>query len=193
MSDRAHSWRTALPVVVVVAVAAAGAWWVLGDGADDAAAPVAIDADGPRYSTLDDLAAASDVVVVGTVVRVDEGRAITDPADPGAGIRTQLATVEVRELLAGESSGPLIVEQEAALLDGTPIVVDGVVPLVVGDTGALFVVRGDSDEFPYTAFVNEQGWLPIVDDVLTPIDPTDPVWSPLAGRSGHDLAENLTD
>ena len=189
MTESARSWRIALPTIIVLAVGIVGAWWVVGDRGDDRADPLAITADGPRYSTLDELTAASDVVVIGTVVRVDEGRVITDPANASAGIRTQLATVEVSDVLVGESVGPLVVEQESALLDGTPIVVNGVAPLVVGDAGALFVVRGDSDEFPYAAFVNEQAWLPIVDDELAPIDPTDPVWSPLAGQPASTLAD----
>ena len=176
-------------MIIVLAVGAMGASWVLGDRADDSETPLAITADEPRYATVDDLAAASDLVVVGTVVRVDDGRAITDPVNPDAGIRTQLATIEVSDVLVGASSGPLVVEQETELLDGTPIVVNGVAPLTVGDTGVLFVVRGDSDEFPYTALVNEQAWVPIVDDRLAPIDPDDPVWSELAGQPPSALAE----
>ena len=155
-----------VPIVLVLAVVAVGVRWAVGDSGDDPPAPLAVTAEGPRFATTDDLAAASDVAVIGSVVRVDEGRAITDPDNPAAGIRTQLATIEVGDILLGESNGPLIVEQEFELLDGTPIVVNGVPPLAVGDMGAMFVVRGDSEEFPYVVFVNEQGWVPIIDGAV---------------------------
>lgn len=175
------------PVLLVI-IAAIGAvvWWPAGPD-DPVAEPVSIVADGPRFATLEELVAASDLVVRATVTRVDEGRRITDPADPNSGIRTQLAAVTVDDVLVGTQDGTLLVEQEAALLDRTPVRVNGVDPLRVGDRGLMFLVRGTSDEFPYTALVNEQGWLPIVADRLAPLDPDDPVWTDVGGRSVEQL------
>ncbi len=176
-----------LPIVVVVVAGLAALWWLRDDGIDDAPNPVSIEATGPTFTTIDELVAASDLIVEATVVDVDDGRTITDPTDPASGILTQLARVEVDSVLAGTQAGPLVVEQEASLLDGTPLVVNGVAPLVAGDTGLMFLIRGDGDEFPYTAFVNEQGWVPIVEQRIAPIDPRDAVWADFADRSSDDL------
>jgi hypothetical protein len=170
------------PVVLVVGVVLGAVWWLRSGTDDSVPEPVSIEATGPSFATLDELVAASDVVVLGVVSDVDDGRSVTDPTDPTAGIRTQLAAVEVDDVLAGGHDGPLVVEQEAELLDGTPVRVNGVDPLRVGDRGYLFLIRGDSDEFPYTAFVNEQGWVPIVDDRVAPTDADDPVWSGYAAE-----------
>lgn len=151
---------------------------------------VPIEAVGPRFGSIAELVDASDLIVHGTVTEVDDGRTITDPADPAAGITTQLAHVQVDLVLVGQHDGPLIVEQEAALLDGTPVVVNGVAPLDVGDVGYLFLIAGDTDDFPYTALVDEQGWVPVIDGSLAPIDPT--VWGGLVGRPTRDLDAAVT-
>lgn len=190
-SSQRWSWATIAPVILVVGVAAAALWWWRGSTADRPPEPVSIEATGAQFTTLDQMVAASDLVVRGQIVDVEDGRSITDPANPAVGIRTQLAAVEVVEVLAGGDPGPLVVEQEAALLDGTPVRINGVDPLAVGEFGYLFLVRGDSDEFPYTAIVNEQGWVPVVDGLLEPVDPVDAVWSGLAGRPVAEIDARL--
>lgn len=196
MADRRKVVGVAVPLLIVVVVAAVGVWW-LRDGSDPAPVePVDVSASGPRFADLSDLVAGSDLVVVGTVVAVDHGRTITDPSDPDAGLRTQLAQVAVSEVLVGEQGGTVIVEQEATLLDGQPVTVNGVSPLVAGDEGLMLLIRGTSDEFPYTAFVNEQGWVPIEDGIIAPIDPEDPVWRELNGSSSAvaiDAVRSATD
>ena len=186
MTDTGGSslFRWLIPIALVLTVGLGALWWLRDDGAGDGAVsePVSIEATGPRFATLDEIVAASDVIVQATVTAVDTGRSITDPADPTAGIRTQRAAVDVESVLVGDQNGPLVVEQEAELLDGTAVTVNGVEPLAVGDSGLLFLIRGDSDEFPYTALVNEQGWLPVVDGVISPTDPADTLWSPLTGK-----------
>lgn len=177
------------PVLPVVIAAVGVGWWLLND--DGQPDPVEIAAAGPRFSTVAELAGASDLVVHARIVAVDGGRTITDPARPDAGIRTQLGHVEVLETLAGSVDGPLVVEQEAALLDGTPVVVNGVAPLVEGDTGVMFLVRGTTEEFPYTALLNEQAWVPVADDRLHPLDPADPLWNGWQGRPVEELSAAL--
>lgn len=179
-------WRSVapflvVPFLVVIAVVAAAGWWLRDDGGTEA---VAITATGPVAGSLDDLVAMSDVVVEARVVDVDDGRSITDPGDPTAGIRTQLAELEVVVAHVGDvvAGGSLVVEQESALLDGTPVVVNGLRPLGTGDTGFFFLVSGDGDEFPYHALVGDQGWLPVVADTVRArsSDPVAEQWNGLA-------------
>jgi hypothetical protein len=125
-----------------------------GDGEPD---PVAIEAAGPTFASLAELVAASDLVVVAEVTGIAEGRTITDPSDPAAGIRTRLVTVEVVRPVVGSPPPVLVIEEEAELLDGTPIVVNGVEPSSRADRGVYFLVAGGDPDAPYHALVNEQG------------------------------------
>ncbi|MGB0114539.1 MAG: hypothetical protein WBP59_15065 [Ilumatobacteraceae bacterium] len=188
-------WRALAPIIVLFGlVVAATVWWLADStGESDDSGAVDIVATGRRFDDLAGLVDASDLVVVGTVVDVADGRTLTDPADPDAGLRTQLLQVEVDDVVIGDVSGPLVLEQEATLLDGTPMVVNGVAPLRVGDNGIMFLVRGDTDEFPYAALVNEQGWVPVLDAALAPIEPDDPIWGMWTGRSPLALREHLAD
>lgn len=177
----------------LVVVCVGFAVWLLRPDDTRVVEPVDIRAAGVRFDDLDALAAGSDFVVDGVVLAVDDGRALTDPSDPDAGITTQLAQVEVLGEVAGDAPGPLVVEQEAALLDGTPIRVNGVTPLAVGDRGLFFLVQGDGEDFPYTAFVNEQGWVPIVDGRVVPIDGEDPVWSGVSDGVVTEVVAAISD
>ena len=69
----------------------------------------------------------------------------------------RLASVRVDEVLAGDVASEILIEQEASLLDGTPIEVNGVAPLEAGQAGIYFLIAGDGEEFPYFACVNRQG------------------------------------
>ena len=110
---------------------------------DDESAPVEIvSSGGPTFTSLDELVAASDVVVVATVADVADGRTLTAAGDPDAGIRTRLVELAVQQTLAGEAGEPLIVEEASQLLDGTPVVVDGMEPLAEGDQAVWFLVAG---------------------------------------------------
>lgn len=133
-----------------------------GGGAGDAsgAEPVELTSDATNLAGADELAAAADLVVVATVASTAEGRTITDPSDPATGIRTRLATLVVDEVLAGEAPTPLVVEEEAALLDGTAIRVDGRSPAEVGDTGTWYLLAGEGEAFPYHALVGAEGFVP---------------------------------
>ena len=149
-------WLEVLLVTVPLLVGLG--WWVVSATRDEGQPePLAVDAAGPHFATLDELVAASDLVVAGEVVSVGEGRTITDPSDPSAGIRTRLVTIAVTEPLVGDPPEPLVLEEEAALLDGTPIVVNGVAPSKVGDEGIYFLVGGTTTDAPYHALINEQG------------------------------------
>lgn len=150
-----------LPVVPVLLVAGYLGWTVLDDGDDEPdAAVVDVHSSGPEYASAEALATASDRVVEGEVVAVEPGRAITDPADPDVGFVTQLVTVAVSHVVKGPPSSTVVVEQEATLLDGTPITVDGVQPLEVGDRGLFNLVDGDGEQFPYTALTTPDAFVP---------------------------------
>ncbi len=113
--------------------------WPSGDDAPD---PVELDSDSPTFTSLDELVEASDLVVVATVADVSDGRTVTAPDDPDAGFRTRLVELAVSRALVGEPPTPLVVEEPAELLDGTPVVVDGLEPLDEGDQAVWFLVAG---------------------------------------------------
>jgi hypothetical protein len=146
-----------VPMVLVLAIAGFAGWSLV--RADDDQAPVEVRADGPRFDELEEMGEASDLVVDATVVAIDDGRTITDPTDPTAGFTTWLIELEVNETLRGPSRDVVILEQEATLLDGAPIVVNGMKPAELGQRAVWFLVAGDGEQFPYFAVINEQGVL----------------------------------
>ena len=148
-----------LPLVPLLIVAAYLVSVVVSHGGTQAG-PIDIRSSGPTFTTFTELAGASDRVVLGEVVSIEHGRTITDPTDPTAGITTQLATVATTQIAKGVPASTLVVEQEASLLDGTPITVDGVAPLRVGATGWFFLIDGDGEQFPYTALTAPESFVP---------------------------------
>lgn len=177
--------RFALPgAVVLAAVSYFVIATVLSGGSSPTADvdPVDVRADGPHFVEAGDLAAASDVVVEAVVVDVERGRTITDPERPDVGIATQIAHLEDLD-----SGARITVEQERSLLDGTPITVNGLPALEVGDHGVAFLIRGGSDEFPYSALVNEQAWLTVVDDAIDAGPSAAEIGNAWCGRRPDDL------
>jgi hypothetical protein len=182
----------AAPLAAALAVAVVLVKDSDGDSDPDAAEVVAVDAAEPTFSTLDELLDASDLVISGEVVEVGDGRAITDPADAETGIRTRLASVDVDAVLAGEAPGSIVIEQEAALLDGTPIEVNGVPALSAGQVGIYFLVAGDSEEFPYFALVSRQARYDVVNDTLV-TSSDDELSQRLASMPPAELERAITD
>ena len=170
----ADSWTDArlagLPAIALAVpiVAAVGVAVVALDRRRRAGRPGGADVGRTAFDSLDELVAASDLVVVGTVAGVADGRVLTAPDRPDAGFRTRLVELDVERTLAGEPPTPLVVEEPAELLDGTPVVVDGMAPLDVGDRAVWFLVAGGSDEQPYHAVVNGQGRYEIIGATLRP-------------------------
>ena len=106
-----------LPLVPVLAGAVAVVVAVRSD--DDEPAAIDIDSSAADFSTLDELVAASDLVVVATVADVTDGTADharrptrTPPCS------TRLLVLDVSAVLAGSSAGDVIVEEPAALATG---------------------------------------------------------------------------
>ncbi len=119
---------------------------------------VDISASEPAYATVVELAGASDRMLAGEVVAVEQGRAVTDPADPHRRCEHTAGDRRVERVTKGPQSAIVVIEQEASLLDGTPITVNGVSPLVVGDRGWFFLIDGDGEQFPYTALTTVDGF-----------------------------------
>ena len=126
-----------------------------GDGSPAPGEPLAIRAETPRFGTLASLTAAADLVVIGRVTGIREGRVIDSP---GAGIRTRLVDLTIERLLAGQlAASTLVMEEEGWLADGTPIIVNGIAPSRAGDLGFYFLFRGRSPAFPHYTLIGEQG------------------------------------
>jgi hypothetical protein len=124
--------------------------------------PVAIRTDAPLFATVGGLLSASDVVVVGVVRAVHAGRIVagataSSASDSPGAVLTQLADLEVTEVLRGEPTQIVVLEQPAQLPDGRAVVVDGIDAVGVGERVLLFGISGRTDEFPYVAVVNGQG------------------------------------
>ncbi len=150
---RAAAWACiAIPVVIGASVL-----WLHWPDSEPDSPSINITSVGPAFTALEDLAAASDLVAVGTIGSVASGRTITDPANPDAGIRTTLYTLRVETVLAGQASGTITIEHETALLDGTPITVDGAEPPASGERGLYFLVAGRGAGFPYHAVIGAPG------------------------------------
>jgi hypothetical protein len=177
-----------LPLVPVLAGTVAVLVAVRSDGAERSA--IDIDSSAADVSTVDDLVAASDRVVVATVADITDGRQISAPADPDAAVVTRPLVLDVSVALAGSSSDDVIVEEPAALADGTPVVVDGVEPLDVGDEAVWFLVGSDAETMPYFALVNRQGRYTVAGDSLQPAS-DDPLSRRLAAVGLDGLSDRI--
>lgn len=153
--------------------------------------PVAVSSSAPTLASLEALVTASDVVVVGTVVDTDAGRTITAPDDPDAGIRTRLVAVDVSQTLVGRPLESLLIEEAASFTDGTPIAVDGMTQLEVGDRAVWFVVSETTDAMPYYAAVNAQGRYELVGATVRPAS-DDPLSLALADLGADGLVRTIT-
>jgi hypothetical protein len=172
-----------VPLVVAVVVAAGVAASLLVRRDDTAEpAPLAVAATSIYdFATLDQLVAASDAIVVGTVVAVDEGRLVGDPAS-GA-VVSRVASVRVNRALSGETADVVIVEEEGWLPDGTPLIVNGVTPTGVGDEGVWFLDATGDPELPGFLVINSQGrYL---------VDPNDPRGPLVGGDRDDSLVRDL--
>jgi hypothetical protein len=108
------------------------------------------------------------VVVLAEVVSLGKGRVITAERQTDAGVRTRLVELRTVKTIVGAQSPRVLLEEEAALLDCTPVVVDGVQPARVGDRGVFFLVAGRTDAAPYHALVGPQGRFLVHGERLVP-------------------------
>jgi hypothetical protein len=133
-------------VVVLVALAAAllVVWFLRRNNAPTVGAYV----DAPVYSSFEELAAASDAVVVGTVSgvaarEVDYGTDNPTERD-GPGIPVAFYEVNVTEVLLGQTQAKVIVGGP----DGEQIVSESVTPFRAGETVMLFLREQTHEDAP---------------------------------------------
>jgi hypothetical protein len=172
-----------VPVVLAVAVTMA---FVNRDGAKRS---LDVRAEEPTFTTLQDLVRAADLVVVARATEVHDGRTVASGTGTRSAIRTQLASLEVGDVLDGKTDQHLTLEQELTLADGTPIIVNGVAPLKPNDEGLLFLVRSADTSAPYVAVVNTQSRYLVSGaqrDQLTPSG-KDPLSTQLAALGPYEL------
>ena len=160
-SNRLARWA---PLVIPLLIAAIVTWIRWPESPPE---PIDVTSTSPTFDTLEDLVAASDLVVIGVIEDATVGRAISDPTDPAAGIRTTLYTLDIETSLAGGSVDRLTIEHETALLDGTPITIDGIEPPQVGERSLFFLVAGTTSDFPHHALIGTQGRYPINGATIT--------------------------
>jgi hypothetical protein len=192
-------WVVALALVVG---AGAAGFAVAYDSPDplDSRARVAVTSDARhRFSDLGQLVAASDLILAGRVVSSESGRVFGSPgaAAKSSAIRSHVLTLQVDGVLAGRgapavSSAVVLVEEEASLTDGSPIVVDGMRATRVGDRGVWFLVASNDAEFPGYTIVNSQGrYVETPTGRLRGGDPSDPLVRSLERMGSRGLTEAI--
>jgi hypothetical protein len=201
-AGRRDRWLRLVGPLVAAGVAVTAALVVAGrDDSPDAATaagdrgapePVAVSSDAPRLATLDELVAASDVVVEGRVVETRRGRSFGEPG--GRTIVSRLVTLRVDAVLAGArpAEGAVLVEEEGWLDDGSPLVVDGLRPTEEGDSGVWFLAAGGDPDVPAYVVVGPQGRYLAEGGRLTGAAGDDPLVSDLASLGPGGLAEAVT-
>jgi len=142
-------------------------------------------------ATLDELVAASDVVVQGQVPATRRRRTFGEPG--GRTIVSRLVTLRVETVLAGAppTTGAVLVEEEGWLDDGSPLAVDGLSPTEAGDQGIWFLAAGRDPDVPAYVVVGPQGRYladPQRDGRLTGAAGGDPLVSDLAELGPDGLA-----
>lgn len=193
-------WARWLPALaVVVAAVAGGIAWVRLDDHDPSTAggelpPVVVTSDAPLVDRLDQLVAASDLVVRAQVVGTEEGRLFGDPGG-GSAIRSRVVTLLVTRVLHGagvEPGGRLLVEEEGWTLDGAPLVVDGLAPSRTGDDAVWFLAAVGAEEGARHVVVSSQGRYRVDGDALEGADRDDPLIAGLEALGAAGLEAAVT-
>ena len=190
-------WLPALAVVVALAVGG-GVWLAGRDGpapprAEDLP-PVQVTSDAPRRATLDELAAAADLVVRAQVVGTARGRVFGDPGATSA-IESRVVTLQVTRVLrgtGGEPGGRLLVEEEGWTLDGAPLIVDGLAPSTVGDDAIWFLASVGADEDARYVVVSAEGRYLVDGDALEGAAGDDPLIAELEALGAAGLEGAVT-
>lgn len=172
----------AVPLVAIAAVVIGVAAWTWGRSPDGDHPPTPLRVRATSiydFSSLEEMSAASDLVVEADVIAVERGRLVGDP-DAG-GVISRIVTLSVADVIKGDSSAgtsTVIVEEEGWLPDGTPLIVDDVEPSAVGDHGVWFLDALDdagSADLPAYLVINSQGRLLERGDGVVGGDQTDPL------------------
>ena len=145
-------------------------WWFGirdSDPTRETSPKVRIEESSPGYFSVEELADASDVIVVGAfgdVIsrEIDYGIEDDGSSEDGWGIPLVFHRVEVKEKLKGEPDATIIV----ARLDGTRIVTDAVKPIEKGKRYLLFLsdATEDAHRFKRYADVDKDIYITLSDD-----------------------------
>lgn len=194
---RGRGWVA--PALALVVAGVLAVTLVAGGGSDDRPIagttttttpdPVRIESDSPAYATLGELLAATDLVVRARVTSTDRGRVFGEPGEETA-LESRLVALEVTETLRGTAPpAEILVEEEGWLLDGSPLIVDGLVPSATGDDAIWFLVDPSEDPQEPTPFVttNAQGRYLVVDGALVGADGPDPLVAELTAMTPEEL------
>jgi hypothetical protein len=186
-------WRLVGPVSAVVVALVAGVLLTRPDDGEATAAPdpVAVSSDAPRLGSLEELVAASDLVVRAEVVATEPGRVFGEPG--GTAVESRLVTLEVGEVLSGTAprDDTVLVEEEGWLDDGTPLIVDGAAPSRTGDDGIWFLVDVGDPDAPVHVVVSAQGRYLVDGDGLVGAAGDDRLIAALARLSVDELAARI--
>jgi len=179
-----------LLAIAAVVVAAATWAWSRGDAPADTPEPIRVRATSVYdFSSLDEMGAASDLVVEADVVAVERGRLVGEPGE--GGVISRIVTLAVADVIRGDTTAStVIVEEEGWLPDGTPIIVDDVEPSVVGDHGVWFLDAldaPDAADVPAYLVINSQGRMLERGDRVEGGDQSDALVRALQQRSFDDL------
>lgn len=198
---RRSPWTWAVPVAVVVA-ALIGAVVLSSDPEPSPPAPtttaaptpdpVEVESDAQRYASLDELLAASDVVVRGRVTDAERGRWFGDGTS-STRIQSRLVTIDVEDVLKGSApvGGTLLLEEEGWTEDGAPLVVDGAAPSAEGDEGIWFLVDPGDDTTDALILVGAEGRYLVDGDRLRGAAGDDPLVDELSALSEDELIARI--
>ena len=182
--------------IAAVVIGAASWTWAGGPDADDPPPALRVQATSVYdFSSLEEMSAASDLVVEAEVIAVERGRLVGEP-DEG-GVISRIVTLSVSDVITGDPSAgasTVIVEEEGWLPDGTPLIVDDVEPSAVGDHGVWFLDALDDAggaDLPAYLVINSQGRLLERDDRVVGGDQTDPLVLAVQRGSFDDLIRAL--
>ncbi|CAN5695391.1 hypothetical protein BH10ACT3_BH10ACT3_13630 [soil metagenome] len=168
--------------------------------------PVVIEADSVYdFDTMDELIAASDLIVRARVVDTAKGDVIgADGADPAsAAIVVRDVTLRVDEVFAAATAagaGPavadgdrIVVAEEGWLASGEPLIIDGLGPSAEGDDAIWFLqaVPAAGPDEPGYIVINSQGRYLIDDDDLRGADGDDLLVKKVESLGADGLIEQL--
>jgi hypothetical protein len=179
----ARVWFAGFLALAVLGVAVI--WWQTARDATSTAASasaaiepraVFVDAESIyQFDTLAEMAEVSDLVVEGRVVDVTRGRTIGQPGD--SAITSRIVTISVDATFPETTDAPatVLVEEEGWLSDGSPLVVNGVSPSEIGDSGIWFLDELGDPELPAYLVINSQGRFLHTGDEVSGGDQRDPL------------------
>ena len=155
-----RGWAFPIGAAVLASMLVLVAWFGISGRWQDSQPKMATDSEFiPMYGSVEELSAASEVVVLGTVTRLAGKEVDYGTSGEDKGIPLTFHEVDVHEALKGETGGTIVVVTE----DTENSDVRNLTPLRVGETVILFLVdRTPEDNLTVTSF--NHFYLPIALD-----------------------------